>query len=561
VADLGTTLDVTVNGSGFVGGVTAASFGSGISVTSTTVSSATTMKVTIAISRTTPVGDRDVTVSNAAPGGGSATLPNAFSVVYPSPLLTSVSPTTANRGQTLNVALTGEGFYSGVTTASFGAGVTVNSIGTSGMTTLTANITIAPEAATGARDVTVTTAGPGGGTTTLSNAFTIGNPAPTLAGASPDAAARGEKVTVILTGTNFLAGVSTVSFGSGITVDSVTFNSGTQITAHISVGISAAAGTRDISVTNAAPGGGTAMLSGAFSVNNPAPTLASITPASGARGQTLDVTVTGTNFLAGVTTCSYGDGITVNSVSSATPTQVTANVTIDMATTPGPRDITASNAAPGGGSATLAGAFTVTNPLPTVASVSPNGAGRGSQINVVVSGTNFLNGVSSVSFGSDITVNSIAVTSETEIALNITVGTSAATGARSVTVTNAAPGGGTATLTSGFTVDTSPATGIENSMSAMPEEYVLHEAYPNPFNPSTKIRYGLPERSRVKLEVYNMLGNIVAVLVDGERSKGYYEVEWVAGNLPSGVYLIRLHSESLESSKRLLASRKVVLVK
>jgi hypothetical protein len=95
----------------------------------------------------------------------------------------------------------------------------------------------------------------------------------------------------------------------------------------------------------------------------------------------------------------------------------------------------------------------------------------------------------------------------------------------------------------------------------MPEEYVLHEAYPNPFNPSTKIRYGLPERSRVKLEVYNMLGNIVAVLVDGERSKGYYEVEWVAGNLPSGVYLIRLHSESLESSKRLLASRKVVLVK
>jgi len=145
--------------------------------------------------------------------------------------------------------------------------------------------------------------------------------------------------------------------------------------------------------------------------------------------------------------------------------------------------------------------------------------------------------------------------------VNISIALSAATGARNVSVTNATPGGGTATLTGGFTVDTSPATSVENTLSAIPEEYVLQEAYPNPFNPSTRIRYGLPEQSRVKLEVYNMLGNVVAELVSGERSKGLYEVEWRAENQPSGVYLVRVFSESVETSKRFIASRKVVLVK
>jgi hypothetical protein len=273
------------------------------------------------------------------------------------------------------------------------------------------------------------------------------------------------------------------------------------------------------------------------------------------------VTVTGTNFIPGVTTFAYGDGITVNSVSSFSATQVTASVTIDLGASPGPRDITVTNAAPGGGTATLAGAFTVNNPSPSLSSVSPTRAGRGSSINVVLTGTNFLEGVSSVSFGSDVTVNSTTITSATQIKVNISIALSAATGARNVSVTNATPGGGTATLTGGFTVDTSPATSVENTLSAIPEEYVLQEAYPNPFNPSTRIRYGLPEQSRVKLEVYNMLGNVVAELVSGERSKGLYEVEWRAENLPSGVYLVRVFSESVETSKRFIASRKVVLVK
>jgi hypothetical protein len=559
--ELGSTATLTLTGTGFAGGLSTPSLDPDFSVNSFTVLSPTEIRMNITVSLAASVGARSVTVTNAPPGGGSVTLTGAFSLVFPPPSLSNIAPTSASRGQTLNVVLNGRGYYSEATSVDFGSNVTVNSLSVNNTSQMTANVTVGAEAATGPRGVSVSNGAPGGGSTTLNNAFTIGNPAPTLASASPATGVRGETVNVILTGTNFIAGVSTVSFGSGITVDSSTVNSATQMTVHITISLDAALGARDVSVVNPAPSGGTTVLSGGFTVSNPAPTLASITPTSGSRGQTLNVTVTGTNFIPGVTTPAYGSGITVNSVSSFTSTQVTASVTIDIGATAGPRDITVTNAAPGGGTATLSGAFMVNNPSPTLSSVSPSQAGRGSSINVVMTGTNFLEGVSSVSFGPDVTVNSTTINSATQITVNISIALSAATGARNVSVTNATPGGGTATLTGGFTVDTSPATSVENTLSAIPDEYVLQEAYPNPFNPSTRIRYGLPEQSRVKLEVYNMLGNVVAELVSGERSKGLYEVEWRAENLPSGVYLVRVFSESVETSKRFIASRKVVLVK
>jgi hypothetical protein len=560
-AALGATLDVVLTGTEFAGGISTPSFGSEITVNSFTVNSPTQITANITISLSAAIGARDVTVANSAPGGGSGTLEDAFTLINPVPTLTSIDPGAADRGTDETVVLQGSNFVSGVTTVGFGPGITVTSTTVESSTQIRVEIKIGAGVETGPRDVTITNPTPGGGSATLAGAFTIGNPAPTISGMTPAVGFRGQTLTVRLSGSSFLSGVSSVDFGSGITVNSIAIGTKTQMEVNITIALDAPAGSRDVSVTNPAPGGGTATETGAFTVENPAPTLASITPASGNRRQTLDVTVTGTNFLVGVTTCSYGSGITVNSVSSVTLTQVTANVTIDPEAATGPRDITVTNAAPGGGSATLAGAFTVTNPVPTLSGVSPSQAGRGSKLNVVLTGTNFLEGVSTVSFGPDITVNSTSISSSTQITVDISIGASAATGGRNVTVTNAAPGGGSALLTGGFTVDTSPATGVESMLGAIPNEFVLREAYPNPFNPSTNIGYGLPERSRVKLEVYNMLGNIVAVLVEGERSKGYYEVEWIAGNMPSGVYLIRLHAESLESSKRLIASRKVVLVK
>jgi hypothetical protein len=82
-------------------------------------------------------------------------------------------------------------------------------------------------------------------------------------------------------------------------------------------------------------------------------------------------------------------------------------------------------------------------------------------------------------------------------------------------------------------------TGI-NGEQGLPKSYTLMQNYPNPFNPSTVIRYGLPERSNVKLEIFNDLGQRVAILIDNEREAGYHEITFDATHLPSGVCIYRL---------------------
>jgi len=95
--------------------------------------------------------------------------------------------------------------------------------------------------------------------------FTTWNPTPTLTGILPTSGNRLQALQVVFTGTNYISGVSSVSFGPDI-LTLTTVNSSTQITANIIIGASAATGARDVSVTNAGPGGGTATLAGGFTV-------------------------------------------------------------------------------------------------------------------------------------------------------------------------------------------------------------------------------------------------------------------------------------------------------
>ena len=83
------------------------------------------------------------------------------------------------------------------------------------------------------------------------------------------------------------------------------------------------------------------------------------------------------------------------------------------------------------------------------------------------------------------------------------------------------------------------------------EAFVLNEAYPNPFNPSTVIAYDLPESADVELAVYDVMGREVARLVDSYREAGYHRVVFDASHLPSGVYLYRLQTGSFVVSKQI----------
>jgi hypothetical protein len=90
---------------------------------------------------------------------------------------------------------------------------------------------------------------------------------------------------------------------------------------------------------------------------------------------------------------------------------------------------------------------------------------------------------------------------------------------------------------------------------AHPSEFSLAQNFPNPFNPSTTIRYGLPQRATVQLKVYNALGQQVATLVQGEQGAGYHEVTFEASGLSSGVYLYRMQAGTFVGVKRLLLVR------
>src|SRR5207249_4647963 len=106
-------------------------------------------------------------------------------------------------------------------------------------------------------------------TSATSALFTINNPAPTLASIAPDNGNLSDTFDVVFNGTNYISGVSSVSFGPNITVNTTTVNSSIKITANITIGSGAAVGQRNVSVTNPAPGGGTATLTNGFTVNNP----------------------------------------------------------------------------------------------------------------------------------------------------------------------------------------------------------------------------------------------------------------------------------------------------
>jgi hypothetical protein len=114
-------------------------------------------------------------------------------------------------------------------------------------------------------------------------------------------------------------------------------------------------------------------------------------------------------------------------------------------------------------------------------------------------------------------------------------------------------------------------TGVEPvTGSGLPEQFMLFQNYPNPFNPSTTIRYALPQRSRVRLTVFNTLGAKVAELVNGEMEAGYHEVQLNTSRLASGVYLYRLQVRDSESASMrdpgseggsFVQTRRMVLVK
>ena len=94
-------------------------------------------------------------------------------------------------------------------------------------------------------------------------------------------------------------------------------------------------------------------------------------------------------------------------------------------------------------------------------------------------------------------------------------------------------------------------TGVNDNNSTI-NSFKLDQNYPNPFNPSTTISYQLPINGQVTLNVYNILGDEVATLVNEDKAAGQYKVEFDASNLSSGIYFYKLQAGSFVETKKMI---------
>jgi hypothetical protein len=225
----------------------------------------------------------------------------------------------------------------------------------------------------------------------------VNNPLPAITSLSPASAiVGGAAFTLTVNGTNFISG-SVVNFNGS--PKTTTFVSATQITAAITTADILTAGSVNVTITNPVPGGGTSGNS-PFAINNPAPTITSLSPngvTAGGAGFTL--TVNGTNFLSSSVVNFNG---TAKATTFVNATKLTASILSSDISAVGSANVTVTNPAPGGGTTTNF-VFTIAsqpNPVPTLTLISPTSGVAGQPVTLTLNGTGFIAG-SIVNFGAN----------------------------------------------------------------------------------------------------------------------------------------------------------------
>ena len=111
------------------------------------------------------------------------------------------------------------------------------------------------------------------------------------------------------------------------------------------------------------------------------------------------------------------------------------------------------------------------------------------------------------------------------------------------------------------TITVTPVTGTVDEDASVPVRFGLAQNYPNPFNPRTIIRYELPSDADVRLTILNILGQEVAVLVEGREQTGEHEAIWDATGVASGVYFAHLVARRGSPAGRQVDTKKLVLLR
>ncbi|MFH1526587.1 MAG: T9SS type A sorting domain-containing protein [Bacteroidota bacterium] len=98
-------------------------------------------------------------------------------------------------------------------------------------------------------------------------------------------------------------------------------------------------------------------------------------------------------------------------------------------------------------------------------------------------------------------------------------------------------------------------TDVNEDFLKLPSKYELLNNYPNPFNPTTIIKYSIPKSGFVAIEIINILGENIATLVNEYKTQGFYKVEFNSFNLSSGIYFYRIHTGNFVDVKKMILLR------
>jgi YVTN family beta-propeller protein len=369
----GPAFTLTITGTNFVNGTVVE--WNGVALV-TTIVSGTQLTAVVPAGDIATAGTASVTIFTPAPGGGTSSA-LSFTINNPLPTSTLISPTSAAAGgPAFTLTITGTNFVGGSVVQWNGVALTTAFVSA---TQLTAAVPASDIATAGTASVTVFNSTPGGGNSGgLTFTITGPNPVPTLGSLSPTSAtAGGASFTLMLTGSNFLAG--TVVEWNGVAL-TTTFVSATQLSAVVPAGDIATAGTVSVTIFNPAPGGGT---SGpvVFTINNTVPVLGSISPTSAVAGTGgFTLTLNGSNFVAGTIVDWNGMPLVTTFVSA---TQVTAAVPASDDASGGTISVTVLNPAPGGGTSAaltlIIADFNVSSPTP----LQTTAAGQSAMFSIV----------------------------------------------------------------------------------------------------------------------------------------------------------------------------------
>jgi len=99
--------------------------------------------------------------------------------------------------------------------------------------------------------------------------------------------------------------------------------------------------------------------------------------------------------------------------------------------------------------------------------------------------------------------------------------------------------------------------GVDNRSETLPQRFALEQNFPNPFNPSTTIRYELPEEAMVNVTIYDMMGRVVRTVVNMEQTAGFKSVRWNATNnagqpVSAGLYLYTIQAGEFRQTKKMV---------